>query len=195
MPFFETNCAAGQSRSCPGDPEKRRAAFTLIELALAVFVMGVAVLGVFGLGRLGLTASTDAEAKANWAGIYTAVLFTYGHYCLERQAIANGIPTYVYYFTKDNGRLGCWHSGEMIYFYHNIPEKSRLYTAEDRALSDTIRGYIKNFAVSGDPNGEGLPVWESSKEAGSVMVLGDKVERETAPYLELYEILDEMYGF
>ena len=140
-------------------------------------------------------ASTDAEAKANWAGIYTAVLFTYGHYCLERQAIANGIPTYVYYFTKDNGRLGCWHSGEMIYFYHNIPEKSRLYTAEDRALSDTIRGYIKNYAVSGDPNGEGLPVWEPSKEAGSVLVLGDSVGKETAPYLELYQILDEMYGF
>ena len=140
-------------------------------------------------------ASTDEEARRNWADIYTAVLFTYGHYCWERQALRCGIPTYVYYFTKDNGRLGCWHSGEEVYFYHNIPAGSRLYTEEDRALADTISGYVKNFAISGDPNGEGLPLWEPSQEAGSVQVLGDQVGKETAPFLELYGILDEMVGF
>ncbi|MBQ2586719.1 MAG: hypothetical protein II570_07320, partial [Bacteroidaceae bacterium] len=57
-------------------------------------------------------AATDAAARRNWAEIYTAALFTYGHRCWERQAAACGIPAYVYYFTKDNDRLGAWHSGE-----------------------------------------------------------------------------------
>lgn len=46
MPLFET---------------KRRAAFTLIELALSIFVMGVAVLGIFSLSRVGVSAAMDAE--------------------------------------------------------------------------------------------------------------------------------------
>ena len=51
-------------------------------------------------------ASTDAEAKKNWADIDSIILFIYGHICLQRQAALESIPSYVYYFTKTNGRLG-----------------------------------------------------------------------------------------
>ena len=140
-------------------------------------------------------ASTDAEAKQNWADIYTVLFFTYGHWCWERQALANGIPSYVYYFTKDNGRLGAWHSGEEVYLYGNLPEKSNLYDDQDRKLSDTMKGYFRNFIISGDPNGEGLPEWPVSDGDGKVMEFGTKTAMTDAPYLELYAILDEMYGF
>ena len=140
-------------------------------------------------------ASTDEEARRNWADIYSAVLFTYGHWCWEREANANGIPSYVYYFTRQNGSLSAWHSGEEIYLYGNIPEGSRLYDTWDRELSRQMMHYYRNFIVSGDPNGEDLPAWQASDGSGKVMLFGDQVREETAPYLELYGIMDEIYGF
>ncbi|MBR1780984.1 MAG: carboxylesterase family protein [Oscillospiraceae bacterium] len=140
-------------------------------------------------------AATDAEARQNWAEIYTAVLFTYGHYCWERQALANGVPVYTYYFTKDNGRLGAWHSGEEVYLYGNIPDGSSLYDDADRALSAAMKGYYRNFIATGDPNGDVLPAWAPSDGAGTVLEWGEQIAPREAPYAPLYDILDEMYGY
>ena len=140
-------------------------------------------------------AGNDEEAKRNWADIYTAVLFTYGHYCLGREAVANNIPCYMYHFTKENGRLGSWHSGEEVYLYDNIPEGSGLYTDEDRALSETMSNYMINFIKSGDPNGEGLPRWNTFTGTGPVLELGDGIRETQTPYLELYEILDQIQEY
>ena len=139
-------------------------------------------------------AATDAEARKNWADIYTAVLFTYGHACWERQALERGIPSYVYYFTKENGRLGPWHSGEEIYLYGNIPEGSGLFDASDRELSSKMQQYFLNFIRTGNPNGEGLPEWPAGQGEGKVLEFGTEIRFREAPYQELYEILDEMYG-
>lgn len=138
-------------------------------------------------------AKTDDEARQNWADIYTAVLFTYGHYCWERQAKANNIPSYIYYFTKDNGRLGAWHSGEEVYLYGNIPEDSKLYDSADRELSRMMVGYYRNFIYTGDPNGEGLPQWQPDDGRNVVLEFGEEVSEHEAPYADLYRILDEMY--
>lgn len=139
-------------------------------------------------------AGTDAAAKQNWADIYTVFFFTYGHYCWERQAAANGIPVYVYHFTKENGRLGSWHSGEEVYLYGNIPADSKLYDAGDRSLRETMERYFRNFIAGGDPNGEALPVWSAGGEGTEVMEFSEEVSMQPAPWLALYEILDEMYG-
>ncbi len=140
-------------------------------------------------------AQTNEEAKRNWADIYTAVLFTYGHYCLGREAVANDIPCYMYHFTKENGRLGSWHSGEEVYFYHNIPDSSALYTEEDRALSDTASSYMINFIKNGDPNEDGLPRWNPYAGTGPVLELGDTIKETEVPYLELFKILDQIQNY
>ena len=139
-------------------------------------------------------AQTDTEARRNWADIYTAVLFTYGHEVWRKEAVANDIPAYIYYFTKQNGRLSAWHSGEEVYIYGNIPGDSKLYTDEDRALSRQMTAYLLNFMQTGDPNGEGLPAWEKADDGEArVMLFGNSVEMTQAPYTELYAILDSMY--
>lgn len=140
-------------------------------------------------------AKTDAEARRNWADIYTVFYFDYGHYCWERQALANGIPTYVYQFEKTNGRLGPWHSGEEIYLYGNIPDSSALFDDGDRALSRVMKGYLLNFIRTGNPNGEGLPDWPASTGKDQILSFSDTVSVQTAPFLELYKIFDDRYGF
>ena len=139
-------------------------------------------------------ATTDEEAKAMWIDIYSAVFFTHGHACWTRQAIANGIPAYAYYFSKENGRLGPWHSGEEVYLYGNVPAKSRLYDESDRALGELFSDYVGNFCRTGDPNGEGLPLWEQSTDGKQLMELGETIGMREDRFAAIDAILDKMQG-
>ncbi len=142
-------------------------------------------------------AATDDEAAENWAEIYGAVFFDYPHYCLNRLAAENGIPVFEYYFSKQNGRLGSWHSGEEVYLYGNIPEDSKLYDGEDWSLMRTASRYYLNFIRTGDPNGETLPVWSENSDSRSLLELGEKVSmiQEKARKQALFAIMDRMEGW
>ncbi len=138
---------------------------------------------------------TDDEAKDMWAQIYGAIFFNYPHYCLNRLAAENGIPVWEYYFSKHNGRLGAWHSGEMIYVYGNLPQDSRLFDAADHKLSETMRGFVLNFMRTGDPNGEGLPAWEINMDSARMMEFGNSTGMIDEKYLALYEVMDRVAGW
>ncbi|MBQ3866505.1 MAG: carboxylesterase family protein [Clostridia bacterium] len=135
-------------------------------------------------------ASNDREAKDNWTDIYSAAVFSYGHYHWTREALANGIPVYAYYFTKDNKRLGADHGGEEVYFYGNIPPASAKYDQTDRELGDLMHHYFLNFIKNGDPNGEGLPRWEGVSDAARIFEFGDRVGDTAEPFYPLYDVLD-----
>ncbi len=138
-------------------------------------------------------AATDEEADAAWQAIYGAVFFDYSHYCLTRLAAAEGEPVYEYRFTKENGRLSSWHSGEMIYVFGMIPEGSKLFTARDRELSAQMNAYWLNFAATGDPNGEGLPEFPAATAAAdTVLEFGEETKVSADPGIALYGILDKM---
>ena len=140
-------------------------------------------------------AKTDEEASDYWAQIYGAVFFNYPHYCLNRLANNSDIPVYEYYFNKDNGRLGSWHSGEEIYCYRNIPDDSKLFDEEDRQLSKIMSSYWLNFVKYGDPNGEGLVNWPINKDNKTLLEFNSVVKVIDEKYIKLYEILDKVYGY
>ncbi len=133
-------------------------------------------------------ASSDAEAKKNWIDLFSAYYFTYGHDCLTRLCEKNQIPVYPYYFTKNNKRIGANHAGEMIYLYHMIPADSKLFTAEDRALSDQMADALVAFVKTGDPNGADLPEWPES----TLLEWGDEVHTTEDRFAALYRILDRL---
>ena len=141
------------------------------------------------------TPTSDGEARTMWLNLYSAMYFTHGHYCLSRQDIRLGVPVWEYFFDKANGRISAWHSGEEIYCYDNIPADSTLYDAGDRALADVFSEYFVNFIRSGDPNGEGLPVWDRSTDGTELMLLGNEQKMITDPYLPIDKILDRMQGW
>ncbi len=140
-------------------------------------------------------ADSDEEAREQWTDLYSAAYFTYGHYCWARQALRNGIPSYEYYFSKENGRLGPWHSGEEIYCYNNIPQNSGLYDSGDRELADLFSSCFVNFARSGDPNGDEIPVWEASCTGNELMGFGETTGMTSDRFMPIYDILDRMNGW
>lgn len=139
--------------------------------------------------------TNDEEARSMWTDIYSTVFFTYGHYCWTRQAVENRIPTWEYYFSKTNGRLGPWHSGEEVYCYGNIPADSKLYDDSDRQLSFLFSSYFANFARTGDPNGVGLPVWSRAETGNELLELGDTVAMRDDPFAPMYAVMDKRDGF
>lgn len=140
-------------------------------------------------------ANSDKEAKENWAMIYGALFFNYPHYCLNRLAAADSIPVYEYRFSKQNGSLGPWHSGEMIYLYGNIPESSSVYDDSDRKLSHTMSKYLINFVKNGDPNGNDLPEWKENLDSKTLMQFDEETKMIDDDLISLYAIMDKVYGF
>ncbi len=135
-------------------------------------------------------ASTDDEADRYWAEVYGAQFFNYSHYCLNRLEIANDVPVYEYLFTKKNGRLSSWHSGELIYAFGTMKKNARQFDESDFELGRQMHAYWINFAKTGDPNGEGLPEFPLSQDSGKIMELGEETGVIDEPYLKLYGILD-----
>ncbi len=140
------------------------------------------------------TAADEKEAKENWIFLYSVYFFNYGHYHLSRQCLANQIPCYEYTFTKNNGRLGYQHGGEMNYFYHTIPSVSRLFDESDYELEEKMSDYFVNFIRNGDPNGSNLPHWPQIQDEMHVFELGDKIGEIYDISHPVNRILDALYG-
>lgn len=83
-------------------------------------------------------------------------------------------PAYLYCFDRQmpGDDAGAFHSSELWYEFGTLDRCWRPFVAEDHQLSDTILGFWTNFAKTGNPNGEGLPVWKPFLEDRLQMRLG-----------------------
>jgi para-nitrobenzyl esterase len=88
---------------------------------------------------------------------------------------------YLYYFDRklpgrDTTRYGAFHSGELYYVFNTLNSTDRPWGGADRKLTDIMTSYWANFAIKGDPNGEGLPKWPTYEEKDDlIMELGENV--------------------
>ena len=74
---------------------------------------------------------------------------------------------YIYYFDIDapGDKNGAFHSSDLRYMFGTLKESWRKYTDRDEEVSNQLMDYVANFARSGNPNKEGLPVWDSVSES------------------------------
>ena len=120
----------------------------------------------------------DAQATESWLALYTDASFTY-----PMRAWAKGMATvpsdaYLYWFTwtppiAERERYGAFHAAEIGYVFGNLELFDAVPAADDRALSELMATMWTNFARTGEPNGEGLPVWPAyTRENEAYMEFG-----------------------
>lgn len=140
----------------------------------------------------------EKDAFKAFNEIISVYWFMHPHYSWRNMAMDNGVKVYSYQFTKENGFYGTYHSGEMIYAYGNV-YKSKYdyrYNQSDVKLSNTMLAYWTNFAKTGNPNSQDLPLWEETKKSTNrIQELGSNVGPIVDPYLDLYPIIDEYIDY
>ncbi len=82
-------------------------------------------------------------------------------------------PVYAYVFDRPQpgDDVGTPHSCDNRYQFGTLDGCWRPYTEDDWSLSAQMTKYWANFAKTGNPNGEGLAVWEPYTEPGYEMKL------------------------
>ena len=101
---------------------------------------------------------------------------------LTAQAIERkGIKAYVYQFTRVPQtalarKAGAHHGVDLAYVFGNMTEAGA-FDEVDRNLSQAVMQYWVNFARTGNPNGNGLPIWpEYRTQEDLTMEFGDKLK-------------------
>ena len=90
---------------------------------------------------------------------------------------AQSTPAYTWYFDRQlpGDTNGAWHSSDLWYWFGTLPNCWRPMEEKDYELSNQMTDYLCNFAKSGNPNSDNLPVWETAgNEKNKVMNLGEQ---------------------
>ncbi|MVN23456.1 carboxylesterase/lipase family protein [Mucilaginibacter arboris] len=145
-------------------------------------------------------AGNEEEAKTSQYKLSKDGMFGIQNYTLANVESNNGQKVYVYRFThKVPGtgiyeNIGAFHSGEIAYTFSNLKYINRPWQQLDHQLANTISSYWVNFAISGDPNGKGLPAWPAyNPQTIQVMMLSDQPEAETIPDKAALDLIISQY--
>ena len=106
-------------------------------------------------------------------------------------------PVYNYIFAKifdyDGGRAA-WHCSDIPYFFHNAELIPLCHQKNYEKLDSVMSGAFVNFAKTGNPNTEGLPLWEPCAPGRMItMVLDDEsytvenMQDELLPLVQQYK--------
>ena len=114
-----------------------------------------------------------------------------------------GAPTYQYHFTLRSRAVPAWgahHAAELGFVFNNpagfgganpAPE----WNEAERRLADAMIGYWVQFAKTGDPNRDGLPVWPKfAAGSESYLELGEKIGAADQLCAGRCEQLDRILG-
>ena len=95
------------------------------------------------------------------------------HSLSKKWCVAQKIPSYTWLFDRrlPGDQRGAWHSSDLWYWFGTLGNSWRPMEQKDYELSDQMTDYLTNFAKTGNPNGNGHPIWEPS--AKGTMRIGE----------------------
>jgi para-nitrobenzyl esterase len=100
----------------------------------------------------------------------------------KRRIETHRSPVFTYFFDRgipwpQHPEFGAFHSGELPYFFANFDGLDRPWEAIDRRLTETASGYLKHFAMNGDPNDDDLPKWRAvDPSSPETQEIGERVQ-------------------
>ncbi len=109
---------------------------------------------------------------------------------------------YFYYFEQKppfpKGSIhegwGASHFAELWYMLDHQDQDAWRWSAGDRRLAKQMSNYWTNFAKTGDPNGDRLPLWPTFDREDAVLHLSDSVFIGGLPNKESLQVFDAVYG-
>lgn len=139
----------------------------------------------------------DTEAFRLFNDIIGVEWFLYPHYQWSKLVENQGKPVYKYFFSKENGYYGSYHSGELVYAFGNYNRygPSFRYNESDAALSKAMITYWSNFVKTGNPNSsdDSLVQWNTWNSVDNKLFNLDKeIKYIDDRFQGLYSILDEL---
>ena len=149
---------------------------------------------------MALYPTDTAEQKRNVMNLYlTDTMFLAPTRATVRAMSTVSSNAYLYQFTRkqQTGRLkafGAFHGLEIPYVFNSssaISPTEEEVSETDRKLADAMITYWAQFAKTGDPNGNGLPVWpvydaasDQHLELGDTIRVGSGLRKETCDVLD-----------
>jgi para-nitrobenzyl esterase len=89
---------------------------------------------------------------------------------------------------------GAVHSAEIEYAMGNLDSnKVYAWTPDDYKVSKLMQGYFVNFIKTGNPNGKGLPNWQTFRQ-GQRLIIDVNTRAEPDKVRARYEFLDQFYS-
>ena len=123
-----------------------------------------------------------------------------------RTFIANGEPAYIFHFgyvpaaQRERARYGAGHGSEVPYVFKTLSERwgTTEATPEEEKLAQMMNTYWANFAKTGNPNGEDLPVWplyNTQKEVILDIELDGKPVGKPDPRKDRLDVIEKAFKF
>jgi len=132
-------------------------------------------------------ANNDAEAATSQLKLSRDQIFGVQNYIWANVQSNQGDKVYVYRFTRkppatgEYTKYGAFHTAEVPYAYDNLKFVNRPWQQVDHQLATTMSSYWANFAKTGNPNGDNLPVWDEYNNTQKIMLLGEKTVSAVIP--------------
>lgn len=96
---------------------------------------------------------------------------------VARHALAAGQQAFVYRFgyvaesKRGEWKAGAPHATDIPYFFNTVDARyGPSTTAQDRKAAALAHAYVVNFAKSGNPNGQSLPLWPAYELKGEALL-------------------------
>ena len=150
-------------------------------------------------------AEDDATAFSSSGDMLGDRVFSWQNWVWARLAHRTGVsPVYYYDWLHVSPRpanryaervVGASHASDIPFLFGNLTAFDWPWRAEDRTLAAIVVRYWVNFARSGNPNGEGLPVWPAFQgESGPSMQITQAPHADSPTRRQRFDLIDAYYG-
>jgi para-nitrobenzyl esterase len=147
--------------------------------------------------------ATDAEAKQARLDLERDLRFGWDMWAWARLQAGNGqSPIYYYLFRQKPpfpaGSIyegwGASHFAELWYVFDHLNQTPWHWTDADRKVAEEMSSYWVDFAKTGNPNGQALPLWPTFTNADSkVLYLGDPIVIGGVANINSLKVFDAVY--